>query len=306
MKIAITGATGFLGNHLVRLLIANGHRCRCWYRPTSNLGCLFDVVSQIEWVEGQLAGNRDEADRLLGDCDALVHSALDRPGREFRGGEGDLETFATNNLVGSLRLFEAARRAKVRRVIFVSTCAVYGKVLSDRLLDEGHPLWPDSHYGAHKAAVEAFIHSYGSDVDFSIFAIRPCGIYGVARPVDHTRWYQIVKAIAHGEPVNCRGGAKLVHVSDVARAIELLLNADDVGGQAFNCCDQHVSEWGVASTARKICQSDSLISGSDWTPKHQIATTRLQQLGMEFGGDRLVTETLSQLIDKIKELDGNR
>ncbi len=47
------------------------------------------------------------------------------------------------------------------RFVFISTCAVHDVILADRPLDEAHPLWPKSHYGAHKAALEKFVHSYG-------------------------------------------------------------------------------------------------------------------------------------------------
>ena len=45
----------------------------------------------------------------------------------------------------------------VRRFVFIATCAVHDVILSDRPLDEAHPLWPKSHYGAHKAAIEKFV-----------------------------------------------------------------------------------------------------------------------------------------------------
>ncbi len=65
------------------------------------------------------------------------------------------------NLLGTLELIEASIAAGVKRFIFVSTCAVHEKILDDRPLDEAHPLWPLTHYGAHKAAIEKFVHSYG-------------------------------------------------------------------------------------------------------------------------------------------------
>ena len=56
--------------------------------------------------------------------------------------------------MGTLRLIESARAAGVGRFVFISTCAVHEKILDDRPLDEAHPLWAMSHYGAHKAAIE--------------------------------------------------------------------------------------------------------------------------------------------------------
>ena len=64
--------------------------------------------------------------------------------------------------MGSIRLIEAARQQQgLSGFVYLSTCAVHDKILNDRPLDEQHPLWAKSHYGAHKAAVEKFVHSFG-------------------------------------------------------------------------------------------------------------------------------------------------
>ena len=54
---------------------------------------------------------------------------------------------------------QPARDAGVSRCVFISTCAVHEVILDDRPLDETHPLWPTSHYGAHKAALEKIINN---------------------------------------------------------------------------------------------------------------------------------------------------
>ena len=157
MRVAVTGATGFIGRYIVNHLAAEGHSLRCWHRPASNRE-VFHQVSNLHWIEGDL-GDRDSANTLVEGCDAVVHAALYRPGVGFRGAEGDLIEFVQKNVVGSLMLIEAARKANVSRFIFISTCAVHEKILDDRPLDETHPLWALSHYGAYKAAVEKFVHS---------------------------------------------------------------------------------------------------------------------------------------------------
>src|SRR5213078_3596193 len=114
----------------------------------------------------------------------------------------------------------------------------------DRPLDEAHPLWPQSHYGAHKAALEKFVHSYGLGQGWPICALRPTGIYGAAHPAEKSRWYDLVSQVARGEPIASAKGGKEVHAADVARAVALLLTADApaIAGQAFNCCDRYISE----------------------------------------------------------------
>ena len=97
MKIAITGATGFLGRYLVRQLAAEGHQLRCWYRPTSDRSGLEDAAAAIEWVAGAL-DDSDSCGPLMDGCDAVVHAALWRPGPLFQGAEGNIAKFAEINL----------------------------------------------------------------------------------------------------------------------------------------------------------------------------------------------------------------
>jgi nucleoside-diphosphate-sugar epimerase len=294
MQIAVTGATGFLGRYVVRQLIRDGHTLRCWHRPSSRLDG-FENGGAIEWQPGEL-GDGEGANRLVAGCDAVVHAALWRPGQTFRGGEGDLERFVTLNLIGSLQLIEAARAAGVGRFVFVSTCAVHEKILDDRPLDETHPLWPYSHYGAHKAAIEKFVHSFGFGQGYPICALRPTGIYGAAQPISASKWYGLVQAVARGEPVQVRSGGKEVHAADVARAIALLLDAEGVAGQAYNCYDMYISEYTVAHLARDLSGSSSEIAGAAKTPKHQIVTDKIRALGMQFGGEPLLRDTIAQLL----------
>jgi nucleoside-diphosphate-sugar epimerase len=91
--------------------------------------------------------------------------------------------------------------------------------------------WATSHYGAHKAAIEQFVHSYGFGQGYPICALRPTGIYGVARPVASSKWFDLVEAVAHGQAVECRRGGKEVHAADVAKAVEILLSAEGVAGE---------------------------------------------------------------------------
>jgi len=301
MLIAVTGATGFLGRYLARHLTATGHRLRCWYRPTSDRGGSLGRPEQIEWLLGSL-GDPSSAERLVGGVEAVVHAAVQWPGPRHSPsrakGQTDLETFLSTNLMGSLRLFQAARAAGVPRFIFISTCAVHEIILDDRPLDETHPLWPTRPYGAHKAALEKFVHSYGLGEGWPICALRPTGIYGLAHPPAHSRWFDLVGRVLRGEPIASSTGGKEVHAADVAKAVELLLTAEAqaVAGQAFNCYDRYISEQEVAQIAKELSGSKSTIADLHKGPKHQIVTDKVRGLGMRFGGEPLLRQTVAELI----------
>ena len=302
MKIAITGGTGFLGRYITEALSAQNHTITAWYRPNSARGLettdrTHDQKKDLHWFPGEL-GDSTASHQLVAGADVLVHAALSRTGIGFRGSEGNLEEYMQRNFIGSIKLLEAARQAGVRRVILVSTCAVHEKILADRPLDETHPLWPASHYGAGKAALEAMVHSYALGQNWEICAIRPCGIYGVTSPVQESKWYNLVRQVARGEKVLVQGGGKEVHADDVAKAIGLLCqaSAEAVTGGIFNCCDRYVSQFEVASIAKELTGSSATIEGSPSQPKNQIDSSRLIQLGFQFGGVEKLRSTIAQIL----------
>ena len=299
MKVAITGATGFIGRYIVRRLHREGNSCRCWFRSEANC---FEPAAEgdvLEWVPGEL-GNQAACEELLDGCDAVVHSGLHRSNVSFRAQEEDMTDFVQKNVVGSVQLIEAARKAGVRKFVFLSTCAVHEKILDDRPLDETHPLWMTTHYGAYKAAVEQFVHSYGFGLGFPICALRPTGVYGLHHDPSRSKWFDLVQQVAQGSPVECARGGKEVHAADVAEAVDLLLHKQDNAGEVYSCYDQYVSQWDVATIAQELTGSDSEIRGEQTRPRHQIVSDKIQALGMKFGGDSLLRETIGDLVQAAK------
>ncbi len=159
------------------------------------------------------------------------------------------------------------------RFVFVSTCAVHEVILDDRPLDETHPLWPTSHYGAHKAALEAFVHSFGLGQGWPICALRPTGIYGLAHPARDSRWYDLVGQVLRGEPIDSprRQGSPRRRRRPRRRAVAER-RPKAIAGQAFNCYDMYVAEQKVARMAKELTGSPSDIAELNRGPKNQIDT----------------------------------
>ena len=298
MKIALTGATGFIGRYIARQLVNQGHELSCWHRAGSDLSGFESIDSSIHWVQGGLLEDQ-AADELIAGCDAVVHAAFWRPGPGFRGAEGDVVEFAKVNILGTLDLIEAGRRADVKRFVYLSTCAVHEHILKDRPLDEAHPLWPLTHYGAHKAAIEKFVHSYGLGLGFPICALRPTGVYGVSHPIENTKWFGLVEDIVEGRDVQVAGGGKEVHASDVAKAVALLIDHEGTNGQSYACYERYISKREVADLVAELSGSSSRIVGEGKQPANQIETEKIRQLGMEFNTG-LLRSTLVEMVDRIR------
>src|SRR4051794_2934064 len=132
MRIAITGATGFLGRYLVQRLARAGHSLRCWYRPESDRSGFEDVAAAVEWVPGEL-GDHAAAEQLVRGTEALVHAAVqwEGPRNRGRGSHGASHVFFGVNLTGSLHLFQAAKEVGLARSVFLSSCAVHDVILGD-------------------------------------------------------------------------------------------------------------------------------------------------------------------------------
>ena len=303
MKIFVTGATGFVGGELIHQLLDDGHELRLWHRnetPTSPLTKLKQQFGdRVELLQGQLGEGREA--EAVESCNAVVHTALWREGRSFQQAPENLLEYLEVNLMGSIRLIEAAIHQRAERFVYLSTCAVHDKILDDRALDEKHPLWAKTHYGAHKAAVEKFVHSFGLGSGFPICALRPCGIYGIASPVEHSKWFDLIADVVAGRTVQPTGGGKEVHVSDVAKAIRVLLAApaDSIAGEAFSCCDAFYSHHDVATLAKRVTASSAEILGSRKSPKHSIETSKIQSLGMKFSGMPAFEQTVSDICQQL-------
>jgi len=104
--------------------------------------------------------------------------------------------------------------------------------------------------------------------------------------------------VIQGKRIDDIGGGKEVHAADVAKAVGILLGAEKgiVAGQSYNCYDMFVTACNVATIAKKITNSNSIITENLRQPKNQIETSKLKMLGMSFGGRKLLEQTIANLV----------
>lgn len=255
MRIALTGASGFIGSAIVRTLHRHGHTVTALVRESSRRDHIEPFVERF--VVGDQADELAWGELLEG-SDAVVHDSVDW--HAIR--DGDRARHLRSNLLGSIEFLRAATQDQHRPFVFISTIAVHHDMSPrwDGAPDEDHPLRPGSDYGAYKAGVEAHLWAdhYAADargVNLRTVALRPCAVYGVDPNLDRSHGYTFIKAIAEGKPIECTGGGKFVHVDDVALAVLASLTSKDdalVNARPFNLVDCYARWCDIADMAGEL------------------------------------------------------
>ena len=198
-RIALTGATGFVGGTLVDLALEQGMSLDALTRRSQ------PRRDGVSWIRGDLADRRALEEMMLG-AEVVIHVAgvVNAP---------DSQDFFRGNVQGTLAVLEAARAAGVPRFICVSSLSAREPELS--------------HYGASKALAERLVKASG--LDWTI--VRPPWIYG---PADKDT-LDMFKAAQWGVvPVPAVGRTSLIHVADLARLLLVLIpGGEDVTFRTF-------------------------------------------------------------------------
>ena len=299
MKIAITGLSGFLGHYTAKKLFERDVQIKALVRSTSNTSHLKDYESKITFVQGDL-GDRETLKKFVQGTDVVIHMAYERNGAGFHDSASkDIKRLLDVNLSGSLELLDASKQGGAKQFIFTSSCAVYGYIFPDIKLNEQHPLVPNSNYGAYKAAVEAFCHSYFLSKNINTTIFRPVGIYGIDPNLAHSEWYDLIKNIKNGVDVEIVGGGKIVDVTNVAQAIDLAIENKDAFGKVYNLSDFYVDNMTIATMAKEICDSKSKVSGVPKQPINTIDNSESKILGVHYAGTEGLRQYIQELINLI-------
>lgn len=276
MLVALTGASGFVGSQTAQALYQAGHTVRALVRPTSRRDHIEPYVH--EWRQGEQHDPQTQAGLVAG-ADAVIHAAVDWDARE----QGPTPNFQ-RNVLGSLQLLEAARLAGVGQFLFVSSVAVYHDILQDRKLDETHPTWPNSIYGAYKAAVEPHLKSYHFTYGMNTSSWRPAAIYGLDPHLSRSQWYNLVKTAKEGGVIDTPHGGKITHVQDVADALTLALGDAKVAGEFYNLVDGYMYWQGAAELAKELCGSEAtIVDRAGPGPKNTFDTTKAEDFFSRHG-----------------------
>ncbi len=227
MNALVTGATGFIGSHLVEELIKKGYDVTCLVRKTSNL----------RWIEGQkvtfFQGDCEEKDSLVhlpGDFDYVFHLAgLTKAHRE--------EEFFCTNVKGTENLLRAvsSKVKGLKRLIHMSSLAAAGPSRDGKPLDETSEPMPVSSYGKSKLASEGAIMRYSEHIPVTV--VRPPAVYG-PRDRDFFVLFRMLKKGFYPYLGKCY--YSLLYVDDLIRALVMAAEEKESEGAVYFLSDGRV------------------------------------------------------------------
>lgn len=218
--LAITGATGFVGSHLLNLAVRAGFPVRALTRQTQ------DDRPNVTWVRGAL-DNPASLSVLCTGADVVIHIAgvVNAPTREG---------FEAGNVAGTLAVVEAAKKAGCKRFIHVSSLAATLPKLSI--------------YGDTKARAEKIVASSG--LDWTI--IRPPAIYGPGDG-EMLELFKMAKTGFITLPPDADGRLSAIHVDDLSRALMTIIpEHEDLTAQIFEVDDGKTGGWTQTSFAKAV------------------------------------------------------
>jgi nucleoside-diphosphate-sugar epimerase len=235
-RIAVTGATGFLGRYLVDVLLERGAQVIGVVRNPDRVPEL--ARRGVELRTADLADRARLTEGFRGTDAVVSNAALFSVRKMFGIGNGNWQEHQRTNIEGTRNVFEAISAAGVQRVVHVSSVAVYAgrsqaKTAEDhQQLNEKSWRTPLNAYQISKALSEQLAWKLAEQYGLALTTVRPCGIYGAFDP----NFMAILKRLL-GLPISVFPvwlHLPLVYAGDVAEAIALALQKPVSVGKAYN------------------------------------------------------------------------
>ncbi|MEX5362102.1 NAD-dependent 4,6-dehydratase LegB [Pseudomonas guariconensis] len=235
-KVLVTGADGFIGSHLVELLVSEGYEVKALsqYNSFNYWGWLEDIscLADVEVLNGDV---RDPhyCKHITKDVDTVFHlAALIAIPYSYVAPDSYVDT----NVKGTLNICQASIDNGVQRVIHTSTSEVYGTAQYVPI-DEKHPLQPQSPYSASKIGADAMAMSFFNAFDLPLTIARPFNTYGPrqsARAVIPTIITQIASGKKHIKLGDVSPTRDFNYVADTCRGFLELARCEKAIGETVN------------------------------------------------------------------------
>jgi len=253
LHVLVTGGAGFIGSHLVDLLLERpGTRVtvldKLTYAGTVQNLRVHEPDPRFRFVRGDVADPEVVAP-LVGEADCVVHAAAES---HVDRSIADSRAFVVSNVVGTQVVLESCRTAG-KPMLLVSTDEVYGSGAPEGAFAETDPLLPRNPYAASKAGADLLCRSYFATYGMSVTIVRGTNTFGPRQHPEKAIPTFVVAAL-RGEPLPVYGDGsnrrEWLYVRDFVRAIGTVLDAGEPGG-VYNIGGG--TELSNLELARRIC-----------------------------------------------------
>ena len=224
----VVGGAGFIGSHIVDELLAGNYSVRVFDLPRRERTNLAHVLDCVEVVEGDFTNSAD-IERALMDVNYVLHLA----GTTLPQTSNENPIYdAESNLIGTLRMLQAAQVADVKKVIFISSGGTVYGVPEKIPITETHPTQPICAYGITKLAIEKYLHLYYRLYGLDYVVLRVSNPYGERQQSVGAQQGVVsvfIDCLQRGQPIKIWGDGSVardfIYVQNVARAFVLALTS---------------------------------------------------------------------------------
>ena len=306
MSTLVIGATGFIGPRLTKRLVARGEAVT-GMDVNPGAAAFGNVPIGAPVIRGDVT-RFDDVMRTIAEVkpDRVINLAYG-----LGAGEGNPHQVFLLDVLGMDNVFEAARLAGVRRVVYASSIAVSGQQshFGERPVTEDDPVYGTSQYAMHKIFNEFQAKKYIKNYGMSITGVRPANVTGpdkVRGSVDHV---QLMVDAARGKPVHLpkKGFMRLlIHVEDIAEVFTRVLLADKPKYDVYNSGGIPVSLGELADVVRGFLPDAQITfaqeGGREESGNYLVDWSRLaSEFGIEYPG--LHTRVL-EIINDVRREEG--
>lgn len=235
LKMAVTGANGFVGQAVCKAALADGFAVRALVRNDAALAQLPDELKADARVVGDIDEKTDWTGHFDG-VDCLVHLAA-RVHVMSETSTNPLAAFRAVNVDGSLNLARALVAQNVRRMVFVSSIKVNGEETRFSAFNENSPVNPQDPYGQSKAEAEDALRAFSRKSGLGLTVLRPPLVYG---PGVKANFAALAKLTMKGVPLPfgaIRNHRSLIHVDNLADACVVVASHPTASYQTYLVSD---------------------------------------------------------------------
>ena len=166
MKALIIGGAGYIGSHVARHFLDNGHKVTVF--DNLSTGQMVNIFPEEEFIKGDILNQAELDSAMAGGYDLIIHLAAFKA-----AGESMIkpEKYSVNNITGTINILNSAVKAGIPNLVFSSSAAVYGEP-AYLPIDEEHPKNPENYYGYTKLAIEQLLGWYDKLKGLKFAALR--------------------------------------------------------------------------------------------------------------------------------------